>query len=325
MKKIHKIFCIIAVIVFITGGLIYYFHSNVYYYSKMSPNGSVITESVLFNDMNYMRMMEGITESDSGGAFWSPDTLLEYGIETNRIIVDKDNTLRYELVSDGLLNANILWGERKPYEVRFAIRLMLYLKSHVLSDQFKKFSAFCGYVETFDIDNFITFSNSKKGIFKMSVDEFNEIYAESNVASLPVERQVDILTQKWIEKTMYFRPYLNGNEYRPLKGLTPKQQLYLICRDQYLNACYDNYDTSKLIVDLFKKENVEQVLTGRDKELFKNIYGSAASSVNGYDYGKASGDKYVYKATYGFKNYTEKELKELFYGKSLTETVKMFR
>jgi hypothetical protein len=109
------------------------------------------------------------------------------------------------------------------------------------------------------------------------------------------DKKVDVLTEKYIEQSKYFRVYLYGNDRRSLEGLNPRERLYLMLRDKYYEI--PSYDYS----DLFKNNLVQPFLSEEEKVFF------------GVD-----GEK-------EFKGISDEKLDELFFGKPLTDTVKMFR
>lgn len=299
------VFIIIVATILIICGSYLFFNSSFYIYTKIAPKGSLVTTDIILRDMNYFSKLENMFLSNNSNCFLDFDKMqtIEKEYFSERII---NNTNGKVLWLELMKNKNTLNGFEKPFEVRFAIRTMLYLKERVLEDEYKNFRRIYGDVETYDLNNVISFINSKAKPFNMSVEEFDEIYNSVDLTKLSINKKVDLLTQKWIEKTMYFRPLLYGNKTRPLNGLKPKEKLYLVCRDVYFEFAPSGGETCQIIVDLFERENVEKYLNSSEKEKFKKFY-EVAKKTNMRTIGNMS------------------VLHDLFFGKSLSETVEISR
>lgn len=280
-------------------------------YKKIAPKGSVISKNQFINDLKLLSEAENLETVSVENIFFDPEPFLKNDFEKyKREFIFKEDKAEVGIFLGSMMSKDIQNGIKQPFEVRFAVRTMLYLKERVYGDDFKSFGALYGEVRRRELPATIAFTDLGRIPFKMSLNEFDEIYSNTTLDDLTIEKQVDILSRKWIEKTMYFRTNLNGDLERPLLGLSPKEKLYLILRDVYYGMESGGATTAQKILDLYEKENAEKYLSENEKSFFKVFYESskkisANSSMGGIAYPKL--------------------LDEMFFGKSLSDTVKIFK
>ncbi|MTI58372.1 hypothetical protein [Geosporobacter ferrireducens] len=105
------------------------------------------------------------------------------------------------------INNRVFVNSQKPVEVRFIVRTMLYLRERETSDVVGNIVGIAGGFNRNAIERF-----EGSQLIKMSVEEFEELYKEANVSGLDTKKQIDILTDLWINKTGYWRRGLFGKE-----------------------------------------------------------------------------------------------------------------
>lgn len=197
-KIVYVVVALVLLIVFI----IFF---NGFGKATISKPNEMITKEQFINDIVIMREEEGLTEG-----FTEITANKKENIEEELIIKDGKNELINGQVIYVTLMNKLTANSKKPLEVRFFIRVLLYLNERKVSDDVGNI---VGIVGVFNRNTIETFEGSQP--IKMSVEEFNNLYKEADVSNLSTEKQIDILTDLWIKKTGYWRRGLNGVEERP--------------------------------------------------------------------------------------------------------------
>lgn len=174
--------------------------------ANYTPKDQLVTKENLLHDIEIMKIKDGIITK--------PQILSNTEIETVPELIFMDNEgkrIDGDLISIGM-NNKIFTDSKKPLEVNFFMRIMLYLRERNLSPDLRNLIGISG---GFSRNGFEKFDGEPNSTFKISIDEFNNLYNEANVSNLDTEKQIDILTNLWIQKTGYFRRGLNGFETNP--------------------------------------------------------------------------------------------------------------
>jgi hypothetical protein len=198
------VFIIIVATILIICGSYLFFNSSFYIYTKIAPKGSLVTIDIILRDMNYFRKLEDMYLMENDNCFFDFKKMQSFEKEYLSERIVKKNQIGKILWLGNMKNKNPLYGSSRPFEVRFAIRTMLYLKERVLEEDID-LRAIYGEFETYDLNNLISLISAPSKAFNMSVEEFNEIYNSVDLTKLSTNKKVDLLTQKWMEKTEYYR------------------------------------------------------------------------------------------------------------------------
>lgn len=210
--KKKKIYYIIITLVIVLS-LPTYFILKVRYYdlnllfSDYTPQDQIVTRDKLLRDIDIIKAREGINAivdiiANKDNSKYLPE---EVFWESN------GKPKEGNVISMAVRN-RIFVDSKKPVEIRFFIRIMLYLQERKLDSNMGNIIGLTG---GFTRSEFEKFNGEGNQPFKMSIEEFNNLYKEANVSSLDTEKQIDILTDLWIKKTGYWRRGLNGVEEKP--------------------------------------------------------------------------------------------------------------
>ncbi|AOT69962.1 hypothetical protein [Geosporobacter ferrireducens] len=176
---------------------------NIVLKNKMyTPKDVLVSQEILMRDIEIMKAIEGIQgqvlllkNEANLNKWWEKSFLDNNGelIEGNIIHVG--------------INNRIFADSKKPLEVRFLIRVMIYLRERETDTEVGNIVGIAGGFTRNAVE---VFEGSQS--IKMSVEEFEELYKAANVSGLDTKKQIDILTDLWINKTGYWRRGLFGKE-----------------------------------------------------------------------------------------------------------------
>lgn len=173
--------------------------------SNYTQKDHLVTKAELLHDIDIMQAKDGVSA-------------------TIRIYPNKKNLEKYsykvfwenngkpkngDVIGMAVKNRPFV-DSKKPVEVRFLMRIMLYLQERKLNPDIGEIN---GIVGSFVRNEFEKPDGEGEQLIKISVEEFNNLYKEANVSNLDSEKQIDILTNSWIEKG-YWRRGLFGKEER---------------------------------------------------------------------------------------------------------------
>lgn len=202
------IVCIIVVL-FLTSVVGYVFRNDLSTFilksKSYSKDDQLVTEQILMKDIEIMMAKEGVQGQ--------VEILKNEGVDLANI-KDRQSGEWYTSPKNGYvihiaLNNSLFSDSKKPLEVRFIARLMLYLMERNVDP---KISEIVGVYGGFKRNAAEVFEGSQS--IKMSAVEFEDLYREAEVSKLDTEEQINVLTHKWIEKTGYWRRGLFGKEER---------------------------------------------------------------------------------------------------------------
>lgn len=203
-KPITKIITVVGIL--LLGVSIFIFKdeiSNIMLKNKSyTPKDVLVSKESLMKDVKIMMAKDGV----------QGQVLLRKNEDYNKFFdmsfIDKNGKLKGgNIIHLGGLNNRIFTDSKKPVEVRFLIRIMLYLRERKTDVEVGNIVGISG---GFNRNANELFEGSQ--LIKMSVEEFEELYKEANVSELTIERQIDTLTDLWINKTGYWRRGLFGEE-----------------------------------------------------------------------------------------------------------------
>lgn len=189
----------VSITTFIFRGEIY----NMMLKSKSYTDKDVlVTQETLMHDIEIMKAIEGIQ---------GQVLLLKNDNNLNKrwdksFLDNKGQLIEGNVIHVGI-NNRIFADSKKPLEIQFIIRIMLYLRERNTDMDVGNIVGIAG---GFTRNAHEVFEGSQE--VKMSVEEFEELYKEANASGLDINKQVDILTNKWINKTGYWRRGLFGVE-----------------------------------------------------------------------------------------------------------------
>lgn len=162
----------------------------------------LITQETLMHDIEIVKAIEGIQgqvlllkNDENLNKWWDKSFLNSNG-----------HLLEGNIIHVGI-NNRLFADSKKPLEVQFIIRIMLYLRERNTD---KDVGNIVGIAGGFTRNANEVFEGSQE--IKMSVAEFEELYNKSNVSGLDINEQVEVLTNIWIDKTNYWRRGLFGEE-----------------------------------------------------------------------------------------------------------------
>lgn len=175
-------------------------------YTNYTPKGQLVTKAELLHDIDIMQAKDGI----AANVYVFPNKNNLEDLPEELFIDCFGNPKEGDVISMAVSNRAFV-DSKKPIEVRFFIRIMLYLHERKLGQDVGNIIGLAG---GFTRNSFEKFDGEGNQPYKMSVEEFNNLYKVANVSNLDTEKQIEILTDLWIEKTGYWRRGLFGKEER---------------------------------------------------------------------------------------------------------------
>ena len=205
-----KIISIIVAMLIIVGALIVYFVIRVRYndpnliFARYAPKDQLVTKVNLLRDINIMQTKDGIRATTY--IFLNKDNLKDLPKD---VFWDNDRKPKEGNVISMALRNRAFTDSKKPLEVKFLMRIMLYLRERKLSSDVGEIIGIAG---GFTRNEFEKPDGEGEQLIKMSTEEFEALYKDANVSNLDTEKQIDTLTDLWIKKTGYWRRGLSGRE-----------------------------------------------------------------------------------------------------------------
>ncbi len=123
-------------------------------------------------------------------------------MDKNTTFKDKDGNIdKRSQVLHIYANNKMFADYSKPIEVRYAMRILLYVRDRTLPYPIAG-------INVFFIRNWVNEANTK---IIISMNEFEELYKEANVEGLKEDEQIDKLSIIWIQKNSYKRNGLKSD------------------------------------------------------------------------------------------------------------------
>ena len=163
----------------------------------------LVTKDILMRDINIIKAKEGV---QGQVVLLKNDSKNLYKLE-DEIFLDKSMRIKDGNIIHVAINNRMFTNSQQPVEIRFMIRIMLYLREREAATDVGNIVGIAGGFNRNAIERF-----EGSQLIKMSVEEFEELYNEADISELTANKQVDILTDMWIDKTDYWRRGLFGKE-----------------------------------------------------------------------------------------------------------------
>ena len=203
--SIAILLCVLALAAYFIISVRYYDFKLLF--ANYTPTDQVVTKDKLLHDIDIMKAKEGVRFQ-----------ILLFPNDTNQkflqdeVFYNSDGSRKEGIFIHAAGGNRVFVDSKKPVEIRFIMRIMLYLKERKLDSNVGNIIGIAG---GFSRDALQFPDGEAAQLFKMSVEEFNNLYKDANVSTLDTEKQIDILTDMWIKKTGYWRRGLFGIEEKP--------------------------------------------------------------------------------------------------------------
>lgn len=205
-NKIVKTILIVLVCLFLLSTFLFrseissFFLKFENYTSKDVP----ITRDILMRDLSIIQAKEGVS---------AQVLLLNNDQNINKFMdesfLDTDGKFKEGNIIHVSIMNNLFTNSERPLEIRFLIRAMLYLRERKTTAEVGNIVGIAGGFKRNTVERF-----EGSQLIKMSVEEFEELYKEIDISGLDTKKQIDALTNSWINKTGYWRRGLYGKEER---------------------------------------------------------------------------------------------------------------
>lgn len=204
-SRIWRITLILLIFVLLVFSLLFRSEINNFFlkYKNYTSNNVLVTEDILMRDISIIKAKEGV----QGQVLLLKNDKEDLHKLRDELFFDNNMDIKDGNIIHVAINNRVFVNSQKPVEVRFIVRTMLYLRERETSDVVGNIVGIAGGFNRNAIERF-----EGSQLIKMSVEEFEELYKEANVSGLDTKKQIDILTDLWINKTGYWRRGLFGKE-----------------------------------------------------------------------------------------------------------------
>lgn len=204
-SKIWRIALILLVVLLLVFALLFRSEINNFFlkFKSYTNNSILVTKDILLRDISIIEAKEGV----QGQVLLLRNDRKDLHKLEDELFLDKNMDIKDGNIIHVAINNSVFVNSQNPVEVRFVIRTMLYLREREKSDEVANIVGIAGGFTRNAIERF-----EGSQLIKMSVEEFEELYKEANVADLDTKRQIDVLTDLWVSKTGYWRRGLFGKE-----------------------------------------------------------------------------------------------------------------
>lgn len=162
-----------------------------------------VTKDILMRDIVIIKAKEGV----QGQVVLLKNDNKDLHKLEDELFLDKNKGITDGKIIHVAINNRMFTNAQQPVEIRFMVRMMLYLRERETAADVGNVVGIAGGFNRNAIERF-----EGSQLIKMSVEEFEELYNEIDISGFDTEKQIDALTDLWINKTGYWRRGLFGKE-----------------------------------------------------------------------------------------------------------------